>query len=95
MKAFKKTLGFTLSSRIKLFQQPRSALERMLDFALKKTEKSDKAFSEALRQAAASANILAGQKFMETLIKGLEELKAEGWIGQKEVDAIIKAYGGV
>jgi len=94
MKAFKKTLmGFTLSSRIKLFQQPRSkALERMLDFALKKTEKSDKAFSEVLRQAAASANILAGQNFRETLIKGLEELKAEGWIGQKEVDTLTKLY---
>jgi hypothetical protein len=93
MKAFQKTLGFTISSRIRLFQQPMSkALERMLDFALKKARESDKAFSEALRQAAASANILAGRKFRETLIKGLEELKAEGWIGQKEVDALAKLY---
>ncbi len=96
MKAFKKTLmGFTLASRMKLFQQSRSkALEKMLDFALKKTEKSDKAFSQALRQTAASANLLAGHNFRETLIKGLEELKAEGWIGQEEVDAIAKKYGG-
>jgi len=93
MKAFQKTLGFTISSRIRLFQQPMSkTLERMLDFALKKARGSDKAFSEALRKAAASANILAGRKFRETLIKGLEELKAEGWIGQKEVDALAKLY---
>jgi hypothetical protein len=93
MKAFQKTLGFTISSRIRLFQQPMSkTLERMLDFALKKARESDKAFSEALRKAAASANILAGRKFRETLIKGLEELKAEGWIGQKEVDALAKLY---
>jgi hypothetical protein len=92
IKAFKKTLlGFTPASKIKLFLQPRSkALERMLSFALEKTAKSDKAFGEALRQAAASANILAGHNFRETLIKGLEELKAEGWIGQKQVDAILK-----
>jgi hypothetical protein len=94
IKAFKKTLlGFTPASKIKLFLQLRSkALARMLDFALEKREKSDKAFDEALCQAAASANILAGHNFRETLIKGLEELKAEGWIGQKEVDALAKAY---
>lgn len=94
VKTFKKTLlGFTPASKVKLFLKPRSnVLDRMLNFALKKRTKSDKAFSEALHQAAASANILAGQKFRETLIKGLEELKAEGWIGQKEVDALTKTY---
>jgi len=95
MKAFKKTLlGFTEASKVKLFLKPRSnALARMMDFILKKM-KADKAFAESLRETAASANILAGQGFRETLIKGLEGLKAEGWVGRKEVDTLIKLYAG-
>jgi len=94
VETFKKTLiGFRPALGVKLFLQPRSkVLSKMLDFALKKKTKSDKAFREALRQAAASANILVGHMFRDTLIKGLEELKAEGLIGQKEVNALIKVY---
>ncbi|MEM3626606.1 MAG: hypothetical protein QXZ25_01110 [Candidatus Bathyarchaeia archaeon] len=93
-----KTLQRTLASLrqtsgVKLLLQPRSKiLGKMLDFALKECVKADKAFGEGLRQAAASGNILGRYGLRETLIKGLEELKAEGWISQREGDAIIEVY---
>jgi len=94
VKTLQKTLaGFRPASGVNLFLKPRSkVLNEMLDFALKTKTKSDKAFGESLRQAVASGNILRGQKFKETLIKGLEELKAEGWTNQKEAEALIKIY---
>ncbi|MEM2104657.1 MAG: hypothetical protein QW717_07210 [Candidatus Bathyarchaeia archaeon] len=68
----------------KLVIQPRSkALSQMLNSALKKRIKTDKNFAEALRSATVSANIIS-HKFKEKLLKGLDELKAKGLIGQKE-----------
>ncbi|MGQ9552122.1 MAG: hypothetical protein ACUVUE_06820 [Candidatus Bathycorpusculaceae bacterium] len=94
VKSLQKTLASIRSaSGVTLFLKPRSkVLNEMLDSALKKRTKSDKALSESLRQAAAAGNILRGQKFKETLIKGLEELKTERWITQKEADALTKTY---
>ncbi|MDW8022341.1 MAG: hypothetical protein RMJ15_01150 [Nitrososphaerota archaeon] len=94
LKTFRRTLlGFAAASKIKLLLQPRSqVIGRMLDSALKKRVKSDKAFSEAFHSAAASANILASQRFKETLSKGLEELKVKGLVGQKEADLLAGVY---
>jgi len=94
VKTLQKTIrSIRPASRLKLFLQPRSkTLSKMLDFVLQEKMESDKAFNESLLQAAASANILELQNFKETLTKGVEELKAEGWISQKDGDIIIKAY---
>jgi hypothetical protein len=94
LNTFKRTLlGFKLASKIRLILQPRSKeIDRMLNFALKSRMNSDKAFAEDFHSATASANILVSQKFKETLTKGLEELKAKGWIGQKEIDTMAKLY---
>lgn len=94
VEAFKKALAvFTPTSKTKLLPQPRSkALTEMLDFAIKERMNSDEAFHNALRQAASSTNILATRTFSEDLIKGLEGLRAQGWIGQEEADALVKIY---
>ncbi|MEM1539434.1 MAG: hypothetical protein QXK33_03360 [Candidatus Bathyarchaeia archaeon] len=94
LKTFRKTLfGFAASSKIGLFMRPRSqVIGKMLDSALKKRFKSDKAFYEAFHSAASSANVLASQKFKETLFKGLEELRAKGLVGQKEADFLASLY---
>jgi len=93
-----KTLQKTLTSlrpcsRVNLFLQPRSkALNRTLDFVFEEKMKSDKAFSESLLQSAASCKVWDKQNFTETLTRGVEELKAEGWISQSQGDALIKTY---
>jgi hypothetical protein len=94
LNTFKRTLlGFKPASKIRLILQPRSKeIDRMLNFVLKSRMNSDKAFAEDFHSATASANILVSQKFKETLTKGLEELKAKGWIGQKEIDTMAKLY---
>ncbi len=75
--------------KVKLFMRPRSkALSKMLAFAIKEKTKSDKAFSESLREAAVSSSILLKDNFKEMLTRGMADLKAEGWITQKEEDLI-------
>jgi len=84
--------GIRTVHKVKLFMQPRSkALSKMLDFAIKEKVKSDKAFSESLREAAVSNSILLKGNFKEILIRGMADLKAEGWIAQKE-EGLIKAH---
>ena len=84
--------GIRTVHKVKLFMQPRSkALSKMLDYAIKEKVKSDKAFSESLREAAVSSTILLKDNFKEILTRGMAELKAEGWITQKE-EGLIKAY---
>ncbi|MEM3703306.1 MAG: hypothetical protein QXX79_02635 [Candidatus Bathyarchaeia archaeon] len=94
LNTFKRTLlGFTPASKISLILKLRSKeIDKMLNFALKSRMKSDKAFAEEFRSATASANILVSQRFKETLTKGLEELRAKGWIGQKEIDTMAELY---
>jgi len=94
VKVIRKTLlGLRPGLKVNLFLKPRSSyISEMLNSAVKKAVKSDKVFSEILTQTAVSANILAGHKFRETLVKGLEELKAGGWIGQKEADVLADVY---
>jgi len=88
----KKLGGFRTLYKVKLFLQPRSrALSRMLDFAIKEKLKADKAFSVSLGEAAVSSNVLLKDNLKETLNRGVAELKAEGWINQKEED-LIKTY---
>ncbi len=84
--------GIRTVHKVKLFMQPRSkALSKMLDFAIKEKAKSDKTFEDNLREAAGSSNTLLKDNFKETLTRGMADLKAEGWITQKEED-LIKAY---
>jgi hypothetical protein len=94
IKTIQKTLAsLRQTSGVKFLLQPRSKiLSKMLDFALKECAMADKTFSGTLRQAAASGNILGKYGLRETLLRGLDELKAEGWISQKEEDAIVKTY---
>jgi len=88
----KKLGGFRTLYKVTLFLQPRSrALSKMLDFAIKEKAKSDKTFSASLSEAAVSSNILLEDNLKETLTRGVAELKAEGWITQKE-EALIKTY---
>jgi len=88
----KKLGGFRPVYKVKLFLQPRSqALSKMLDLAIKEKTKSDKAFSQNLVEAATSSNILLKDNLKETLTRGMAQLKAEGWVNQKEED-LIKAH---
>lgn len=83
--------GLRVTSGIAQFLQPRSkALSQMLDVALKDKMKSDKGFSENVQEAAVSGNILLKDNIKETLARGADELKAEGWINDRE-ETIIKA----
>ncbi|MEM3602075.1 MAG: hypothetical protein QXN87_05325, partial [Candidatus Bathyarchaeia archaeon] len=92
---FKKALtGLTQESKVKLFLQPRTVIGKMLDSTIKTASATDEAFNEALLQTAASANLLKRHDFSEILIRGLEELKVKGWIGQMEVEALTKTYIG-
>jgi hypothetical protein len=52
----------------------------------------DKALVEVVYRAGSSNNLLSVQNFGETLARGMEELKVEGWINQEEKDTILKAY---
>lgn len=90
----KKTMwSFRLASRIKLFMQPRStALDKLFQLAFEDKTKVDKSLNASLRELGASNNILTNPSFKEALMKGVEELKKEGWIRQEEVDALVKAY---
>ncbi|MEM2938700.1 MAG: hypothetical protein QXU95_00265 [Candidatus Bathyarchaeia archaeon] len=95
-KALRKTLlGLTRASKLTLFIQPRSeALSKMLNSVLKEKVKLDENFRGSLYQTASLSNILKSQNLRETIIKGLEKLKAGDWVGQGEIDAIMKAYLG-
>lgn len=95
-KTLRKTLlGLTRASKLTLFIQPRSeALSKMLNSVLKEKAKLDINFRESLYQTASSSNILKSQNLRETLIEGLEKLKAGDWVGQGEIDAIMKSYLG-
>jgi hypothetical protein len=95
LKTFKKALtGLTLESKVKLFLQPRTVIGKMLDSAIKAASATDEVFGETLIKTAASANLLKRHDFSGMLIRGLEELKARGWIGQMEVEALTKTYFG-
>jgi hypothetical protein len=95
-KKLRKTiLSFARASKLKLFIQPRSeTLSKMLNSAIKEKTRSNEDFNKVLYQTASSTNILRSQNLRETLIEGLEKLKAEGWIGEDEIDAVIKVYVG-
>jgi len=94
VKALKKTIrSLGRASRLNLFLQPRSkALNKMLELFLEEKAKSEKGFNERLLETAASNNIFDRQNFKETLTRGLEELRAEGWISQSGAQDLIKAY---
>lgn len=88
MQSFRSLIGVS-SLKSGFYTQPQSkALSQMLESNIKKQIKADKQFAEALHSTINSANILVSKKFNENLRKGLEKLKAKGWIGQKEAEAL-------
>jgi len=94
VKKIEKTLlSFRLASRITLLLQPRSnTLNKMFTTVLEEKMKTDKAFEGSLRELGVSNNLLVKADFKESLIKGVEELKTEGWIKQEEGATLIKMY---
>jgi len=94
VKKIEKTLlSFRLTSRIRLLLQPRSkTLNKMFNTVLEEKMKNDKTLEESLRELGVSNNLLANPDFKEALTKGMEELKAEGWIKQEEGAILIKMY---
>ncbi|MEM0313044.1 MAG: hypothetical protein QXQ41_00620 [Candidatus Bathyarchaeia archaeon] len=87
-----KILGFR-TSKLSLHLQPRSkVLGDMLNIALEKSRSSDKSFEENLLRTATSNNILTLRNFREVASKGLEKLKALGWVGQKEISNLHQKY---
>jgi len=94
VKKIEKTLlSFRLASRIKLLLQPRSkTLDTMFNIVFEEKIKTDKTFEESLRELGVSNNLLTSADFKEALTKGVEELKAEGWIKQEEGAILIKMY---
>ncbi len=93
VKTIQKTIrSFRQTSRVEFFLQPRSrALNKMFDFIFE-IAGSEKAFSERLMQATASNNLLDAQNFKETLTRGIGELRAEGWITEKQGASLLEAY---
>jgi len=94
VKKIEKTLlSFRLESRIKLLLQPRSkTLNRMFNTVLEEKMKTDRAFEGSLRELGVSNNLLTKADFKEALTKGVEELKAEGWIKPEEGAVLMKTY---
>jgi len=94
VKTLQKTIrSLTSASGLTLYLQQRSqALSRMLESVLEERLEPDEAFRESVLQAAASSNVLTWQNLKEVLTKGVEELKAEGWMSQGEGEALIKTY---
>jgi hypothetical protein len=94
VKKIEKTfLSFRLESRIKLLLQPRSkTLNKMFNTVLEEKMKTDRVLEENLRELGVSNNLLTNANFKEALTKGMEELKAEGWIKPEEGAILIKMY---
>lgn len=84
---------FSLQSRIKLLLRSKStALEKMLRKVLLKKIRSDNTLEKAAYELGFSNNILHSSGFKETLTKGIEELRNEGWISREEKEALLKTY---
>ena len=85
--------SFSLESRIKLLLHSRSkALEEMFTSRFAERMQEDKALVEVVYRIGSLNNLLKTQNFGEALVRGMEELKVEGWINQEEKDTILKIY---
>jgi hypothetical protein len=88
----KKLLSFSLTSRIQLLLQPRSKmLDKMLNTCLE-TMQTEKTLTSKLVELGKTNNLLNQQNLREALTKGVEEMKAEGWMKQEEGTKLIKDY---
>ncbi|MFQ6086834.1 MAG: hypothetical protein ACE5OV_02325 [Candidatus Bathyarchaeia archaeon] len=84
---------FSLQSRIKLLLRSKStALEEMLRKVLLKKIRSDNTLEKAVYELGVSNNILHSSGFKDTLTKGIEELRNEGWISREEKDVVLQTY---
>ncbi len=89
----KAILSFSLESRINLLLRPKSkAIKEMLILIFTKKIWKDEALEKLMYTMGSSNNLLRASGFMETLIKGMEELAREGWISLEEKDLVIKTY---
>jgi len=85
--------SFSLETRIKLVFRPRSrALTRMLSSFFAKTIQKDKTLEQSVYKIGSSNNLLNMPNFRDVLMKGMEELKNEGWIKPKEKGTILNTY---
>jgi hypothetical protein len=64
----------------------------MFNTVLEEKMKTDRALEGGLRELGVSNNLLTNADFKEALTKGVEELKAEGWIKQEEGAVLMKTY---
>jgi hypothetical protein len=88
----KKLLSFSLGARIQLLLQPRSKmLDKMLNTCLE-TMQTNKALGSKLVELGKTNNLLKQPNLREALTKGVEEMKAEGWMKQEEGAKLIKDY---
>jgi len=85
--------SFSLESRIKLLLRSRSrALKEMFTSIFAERMLEDETLGRIVSEMGSSNNLLNVQNFGEALVRGVEELKVEGWINREEGDAILKAY---
>ncbi len=85
--------SFSLEARIKLVFRPRSrALTRMLSSIFAKTMRKDKTLEQNVIKIGSSNNLLKMPNFRDTLMRGMEELKNEGWIKPEERSMILNTY---
>jgi len=86
-----RSLGSTSRTRLPL--KPRSkTLSKMLDSVIVGKMESDETFRDSLHETVTSGNILVMPNFKHMFSKGVEELRAERWIDQKDVDTLTQAY---
>jgi len=85
--------SFSLESRIKLLLRPRSrALKQIFTSFFAERIREDEALEKVVYEMGSSNNLLNVQDFGEALARGVEELKAEGWISQEERNTVLEAY---
>ena len=84
---------FSLQSRIELLLRSKSkALEKMLRKVLLEKIQADITLKKAIYELGISNNIFHDSGFKESLTRGVEELRSEGWISREEKEAILRAY---
>jgi hypothetical protein len=88
----KKLLSFSLGARIQLLLQLRSKmLDKMLNGFLE-TVQTNKTIGSKLVELGKTNNLLNQPNLREALTKGVEEMKAEGWMKLEEGAKLIKDY---
>jgi len=86
-------LSFTLESRItKLIHPVSEVLDKELFERFGKALESNQPLREASRRCGMEHNLLESDTFRQDIIRGLEMLRDEGWIDDREINTIIERY---